>query len=80
MAWQRQEAEQRFGELVRQAQDEGPFVTRHGEEVAFVMSAKTHRALGGTRPGPDFRRFLASAPDPVALGLIRDELPGTPEP
>lgn len=67
-----------FSELERRAQDEGPFVTRHGEGVAFVVSAETYRALAGT--GPDFKRFLASAPDLVALGRTRDELPVTPEP
>ncbi|MGQ0464346.1 MAG: type II toxin-antitoxin system Phd/YefM family antitoxin [Sporichthyaceae bacterium] len=39
MSWQLQEAKQRFSEVVRKAEEEGPqVVTRHGEEVAVVVS------------------------------------------
>ena len=36
--WQIQEAKQRFSELIRSVQSEGPqFVTKHGEEIAVVI-------------------------------------------
>jgi prevent-host-death family protein len=38
--WQLQEAKQRFSEVVRSAEAEGPqFVTRHGDEVAVVLTS-----------------------------------------
>ena len=62
MAWQLQEAKQRLSEVLRRAEDEGPqVVTRHGREVAVVVSIDDYRrATGATR---DFRDFLAAAPD-----------------
>jgi prevent-host-death family protein len=60
--WQLQEAKQRFSELIRSVEADGPqFVTRHGEEVAVVVSIAEYRHLhqGGT----DFKEFLRSAPD-----------------
>ncbi len=60
MSWQIQEAKQRFSELVRKAQDEGPqVVTRHGEDVAVLVSAKAYRELTGN---DDFKAFLMTAP------------------
>lgn len=70
MAWQVQEAKQRFSQLVRCALDEGPqIVTRHGEEVVVVLSAAEYRRLTGGKQ--DFRDFLLSAPDLEALDLQR---------
>lgn len=73
MAWQLQEAKQRFSELVRRAEKEGPqVVTRHGEEVVVVVSAEEWRRAGG--PGEkkmDFKEFLMSAPDLSVLDLER---------
>jgi prevent-host-death family protein len=70
MRWQLQEAKQRFSEIVRQAHDDGPqIVTRHGEEVAVVVSIEEYRRLSGSKP--DFKDFLLSAPDLAALEMAR---------
>jgi prevent-host-death family protein len=70
MRWQLQDAKQRFSQLVRHARDEGPqVVTRHGEEVAVVVSIEEYRRL--THDKPDFRDFLLAAPDLSALELDR---------
>lgn len=70
MHWQLQEAKQRFSEIVRQAHDDGPqVVTRHGEEVAVVVSIEEYRRLSGSKP--DFKDFLLSAPDLAALEMPR---------
>lgn len=74
MAWQLQEAKQRFSELVRRAEREGPqVVTRHGEEVVVVVPAEEWRRMSG-RDGEkkmDFKEFLMSAPDLSVLDLRR---------
>ncbi|NUT52469.1 MAG: type II toxin-antitoxin system Phd/YefM family antitoxin [Saccharothrix sp.] len=60
--WQLQEAKQRFSELIRSVETDGPqFVTRHGEEVAVVIDIAEYRRLRGG--GDDFKAFLRSAPD-----------------
>jgi prevent-host-death family protein len=60
--WQLQEAKQRFSEVVRSAETDGPqFVTRHGDEVAVVLDIREYRRLKGG--APDFKTFLRSAPD-----------------
>jgi prevent-host-death family protein len=71
--WQLQEAKQRFSELIRSVEADGPqFVTRHGEEVAVVVSIAEWRHL---REGErDFKDFLRSAPD-VELEISRSALP-----
>src|SRR5215217_1742482 len=62
MRWQLQEAKQRFSELVRHARADGPqVVTRHGEEVAVVVSIEEYRRL--TDELPSFKDFLLAAPD-----------------
>jgi prevent-host-death family protein len=60
--WQLQEAKQRFSELIRSVETEGPqVVTRHGEEIAVVVSIGEYRRLrGGVE---DFKAFLRSPPD-----------------
>lgn len=71
MRWQLQDAKQRFSEMVRRALKEGPqIVTRHGEEVVVVVSAERFRQLTGE--APDFKEFLAAAPDLEALDIRRD--------
>ena len=74
MAWQLQEAKQRFSELVRRAEREGPqVVTRHGEEVVVVVPAEEYRRMS-ERDGEkemDFKEFLMSAPDLSVLDLER---------
>jgi len=56
--WQLQEAKQRFSELIRSEEADGPqYVTRHGEEVAVVVSISEYRQL---REGDrDFKRVPA---------------------
>ncbi len=67
MSWQLQEAKQRFSELVRRAEKEGPqFVTRHGEEVVVVVPANEWRRVSGSEGGEErmsFKEFLMSAPE-----------------
>jgi len=46
MAWQVQEAKQKFSEVLRRAATEGEqIVTRHGEEVAAVVDINEFRRL-----------------------------------
>lgn len=61
MNWQIQEAKQRFSELVRATENEGPqVITRHGEEVVFMVDAREfHRLNGDTK---NFARFLQTFP------------------
>ena len=76
MAWQLQEAKQRFSELVRRAEREGPqVVTRHGEEVVVVVPAEEYRRLSGgdSEKRMDFKEFLMSAPE--GLEMIIPERP-----
>ena len=79
MSWQLQEAKQRFSELVRRAEREGPqVVTRHGEEVVVVVPAEEYRRMKEREEGKkmDFKELLMSAPDFSALDLERPrELP-----
>lgn len=71
--WQLQEAKQRFSELIRSVEADGPqFVTRHGEEVAVVVSIAEYRHL--RNEGEDFKAFLQSAPD-LTLEIERPDLP-----
>ena len=70
MRWQLQEAKQRFSELVRHALADGPqVVTRHGEEVAVVVSIEEYRRL--TDGLPSFKDFLLAAPDLGTLDIER---------
>jgi prevent-host-death family protein len=70
MPWQLQEAKQKFSELVQRALDDGPqVVTRRGEEVVVVLSAKEFRRLARQRR--DFKQFLLSAPDFEPLDIRR---------
>ena len=72
MAWQLQEAKQRFSELVRRTLEEGPqVVTRHGEEVVVVVPAGEFRRTSGEKL--DFKEYLMSAPE--GLELIIPERP-----
>lgn len=62
MAWQVQEAKQKFSELVDRAERDGPqVVTRHGEEVAVVLSVKEYRRLTGKRKR-SFKDVLRDGP------------------
>jgi prevent-host-death family protein len=51
MQWQVQEAKAKFSQLVQKAIEEGPqTVTRHGKEVAVVLSADEYKKLQARRP------------------------------
>jgi prevent-host-death family protein len=72
VSWQLQEAKQRFSEVVRQAQDEGPqVVTRHGREVVVVIAFEEYERLFPKRR--DFKQFLRSEPffDDLDLDIER---------
>ncbi|HZA82879.1 MAG TPA: type II toxin-antitoxin system Phd/YefM family antitoxin [Actinomycetes bacterium] len=70
MHWQLQEAKQRFSELLRRARAQGPqVVTKHGEEVAVVVSIEDYRRL--TDELPSFKEFLLAAPDLDTLEIRR---------
>jgi prevent-host-death family protein len=73
VAWQLQEAKQRFSELVRRAEREGPqVVTRHGEEVVVVVPVEEYRRMSeGDGEKMSFKEFLMSAPDLSVLDLER---------
>ncbi len=77
MSWQLQEAKQKFSELVRRAEREGPqVVTRHGEEVVVVVPADEYRSMIERENGEkkmDFKEFLMSAPE--GLEMIFAERP-----
>ena len=46
--WQVQEAKQRFSEVLRAVQRQGPqTITKHGEEVAVVVDIAEYRRLTG---------------------------------
>lgn len=46
MSWQVQEAKQRFSEVLRAVESEGPqTITRHGAAVAVVIEATEYRRL-----------------------------------
>ncbi len=70
MTWPVQDAKQKFSEFVRKAIQEGPqTVSRHGEEVAVLVSVETYRKLSGS--GKDFKTFLLHGPDLSELDLER---------
>lgn len=70
MRWQVQEAKQKFSALVQRALEDGPqVVTRRGQEVVVVVSAREYRRL--MRPAPDFAEFLLAAPDLSQLAIRR---------
>ncbi|MFB9908441.1 type II toxin-antitoxin system Phd/YefM family antitoxin [Allokutzneria oryzae] len=74
--WQVQEAKQRFSELVRSVEVDGPqFVTRHGEEVAVVIGIAEYRRLRGDVQG--FKEFLSAGPDLDSLEISRSREPAS---
>lgn len=61
MAWQIQEAKQRFSELVERARSEGPqLVTKHGRDAVVVVAADEYERL--TRPKRSLIDFIREAP------------------
>jgi len=73
--WKLEDAKNSFSKVVRMAESDGAqFITRHGEVVAVVVSAKEHSK--GRLRGPEFVKMLRQSPLTAALrdaGL--DELP-----
>jgi prevent-host-death family protein len=70
--WQVQEAKQRFSEVLRCAQSDGPqIITRHGEEVAVIIDATEFHKL--TDEVPDFKEYLRAGPSFDDLDLSRPE-------
>jgi len=65
-AWQLQDAKNKFSELVKRAQSEGPqTVTVHGKPAAVVLSAEAYAALAKIEPAKpkmSFTEFLLSGP------------------
>lgn len=60
--WQVQEAKGRFSALIAEAEHAGPqSITRHGRDVAVVMSADDFERLAARSAMP-LVEFLASAP------------------
>ena len=59
--WQVQEAKQKLSQLLQASVNEGPqIISRHGQELAVVLSMKDYSQLRG---GADFKELLRSAPD-----------------
>ena len=72
--WQLQEAKQRFSELIRAVEEDGPqIVTRHGKEVAVVIDIASFR--DSEHETIDFKEFLMRAPDLSQLEIERDRTP-----
>ena len=73
--WQVQEAKQRFSEMLRAAEADGPqFVTRHGKEIAVIVDIESwHSHRGEHRP--DFKEFLTSGPPLFELDIRRSAEP-----
>jgi prevent-host-death family protein len=70
MLWQVQEAKQRFSELIRAAETEGPqVVTRHGQEIAVVIEIAEYRHLKGQFV--QFKDYLRAGPGFDDLDLDR---------
>ena len=70
MRWQVQEAKQRFSEVLRKAESDGPqFITRHGEEVAVIIEATEFHKLANDTA--DFKEFLTAGPSFDDLDLSR---------
>jgi prevent-host-death family protein len=73
MSWPVQDAKQRFSELIRTAQADGPqIVTRHGEEIAVVIDIADYRHLKGETT--EFKDYLRSGPafDELDLGRLAE--------
>ena len=70
--WQLQEAKNKLSELVSDAANDGPqIITRHGEQVAVVLSFEDYSRL--IKPKTDLVEFFQSSPFVgVELDLTRD--------
>lgn len=61
MIWQLQEAKRKFSQVINLALQEGPqTVTRHGREVAVIISVDTYRNM--VEPRPNLVEVLLNSP------------------
>jgi prevent-host-death family protein len=59
--WQVQEAKQRFSEVLRAVEQEGPqIITRHGDEVAAIVDIEDYRRMA--TPKRDLKAVLLGPP------------------
>jgi prevent-host-death family protein len=59
--WQLQEAKQRFSEVIRAVERDGPqVITRHGEDVAVIIDIAEWHKL--TTPAADLKDLLLGSP------------------
>jgi prevent-host-death family protein len=73
VSWQVQEAKQRFSEVLRAVESDGPqTITRHGKEIAVVVGVDEYRRLTG--PKPDFKEFLMGPPHDDEIAAVLDEV------
>jgi prevent-host-death family protein len=75
MRWQVQEAKQRFSELLRAVESEGvQYVTKHGKEIAVVLSIDEFHRLAGHKYASFNSALLAMPPvdDPDVFERRRD--------
>ena len=64
------EAKQRFSEVIRLTEADGPqIVTRHGQEIAVIISISEYRHMRGQ--DAEFKDYLRSGPDLDGLDLSR---------
>lgn len=70
--WQLQEAKNKFSEVIRKAQTEGPqTITKHGEDAVIVMSIKDYRKFG--KPSTSLVQFMSCSPlAEYEIPLVRD--------
>jgi prevent-host-death family protein len=73
--WQLQEAKNRFSEVVRKANEEGPqTVTKHGKDSVVVLSAEDYRKL--EQPKTSLLEFFQKSPlSKLEVDLKRDKSP-----
>ncbi|MCB0037926.1 MAG: type II toxin-antitoxin system Phd/YefM family antitoxin [Anaerolineales bacterium] len=77
--WQLQEAKNKFSQVVKDASTAGPqVVTRHGTEVAVVLSYEEYRKLMASQP--KLSTFFRESPlFNIPLDLERDKTPAREE-
>ena len=69
--WQVQEAETRLSEVIEQAATDGPqIITRHGVDLAVLVSIQDFRTL--TAHKPDLRAYLLGGPKVDDFEVPRD--------
>jgi prevent-host-death family protein len=72
MHWQVQEAKQRFSELLRAVESEGvQYVTKHGKEIAVVVSIDEFHRLASSETRKSFAEHILGFPK---LGIPNDEI------